>query len=251
MGAALDRTCWRGLRIDHPYDWEIARASDQDQPGRCTFSDRHYHRLDVQWRKVQYAPNFDLILEKYRQGPEGQQRDLSSVWLASPWRGLLRQTADGFVLHAARTFPDQRTLVELTIVWPRKDRDAKLEETILKSVAIDDGEDRLWQAMGISATVPGHFNLRTNSSKVGKVSWEFATSDRGTPSRFIGLGTPKRGPVLTIERLAMPGYWLKGSIREWLVEQVPAQQRVKTGLIDFQLAPARADYQPGHDIDIC
>jgi hypothetical protein len=212
MATALDRTCWRGLKVDHPPHWEIARASDRDQPGRCTFSDRHYHRLDLQWRKVDYVPNLELMLEKYRLGDKGEQRNLSPLPTVGPWRGLLRKTDEGHVTHAMRAFAPQRLQVEATMVWPDR-RDEQLEAAILASVAVDDGQERLWQAMGISLSLSGQFDLRENTSKVGKVAWEFATSD-------------KRGPVLTVERVAMPEFWLKGTLREWLVHELPLRAEV-------------------------
>lgn len=193
-------------------DWEIALASDFGQPGHCTFSDRHFHRLDVQWRNIQREPNLDLMLEKFRHGKTGEKRDISRLGLRAPWRGVLRTTPEGNVTHAARNFPSERLVVEVTIVWP-SGRNDDLEDAILQSVMIDSGEERLWQAMGLSLSVPARYDLRENTSKVGRVQWEFATSD-------------KKEPTFSVERLAMPGYWLKGPLRDWLADELPARSRV-------------------------
>ena len=66
MTIRLERTSWRGIRVDHPAHWELAWASGPDEPGRLTFADRYYHRLEVRWRPLRFVPNLDMLLDKYR-----------------------------------------------------------------------------------------------------------------------------------------------------------------------------------------
>jgi hypothetical protein len=197
------------VSIDHPGEWELVIASGPDEPGRCTFTDRHYHRLNVQWRKVKRPPKLELLLEKYRHSDKGELRDLSPLTdLPAGWVGLLRKADEGVVTYAAKVLREPLLLAEVTLVWP-KQRDTALEAIILKSVAADSSApSRLWQAMGLSLDLPRQFDLRRNDSKVGRVSWEFAAADRSVPP-------------FTVERLAMPEYWIKGSLMDWMKKQAP------------------------------
>jgi hypothetical protein len=90
-----------------------------------------------------------------------------------------------------------------------------VENAVLNALApvAPAGGVRTWQANGISADVPEAFTLRTTSAKVGRVRWDFDTAD-------------KEKTELTIERLAMPGAWLRGALRDWLLEEIPDKHRV-------------------------
>jgi hypothetical protein len=209
MPRTLERTCWRGVRVDHPREWEIALAAGVDDPPRCAFADRHYYRLDLRWQQVDHPPNLELLLEKHRQSPKGQLRDVSRLGdLPAGWNGLLRQGENGCVTYAAKVFRDRRVLAEATLFWPGH-RDVVLEATVLDSVAPDAaGPVRLWQAMGISLELGQEFKLRSSGASVGRVRWTFATSGR-------------EAQTLTVERLAMPDRWLHEPLEAWLVEQRP------------------------------
>jgi hypothetical protein len=204
------------VRVDHPGDWEIALASGPGKPGRFTLTDRHFHRLDIRWRNVRHPPNLKLMLEKHRQNPRGKLRELVPLsGLPADWVGLLRKGDGGCATHAVKVFSinsnsrNHRLVVEATLVWPDR-RDTALEGAILDSVAPDfSAPRRLWQAMGLSLEVGREFHLRRNDSKVGRVRWEFAAEAGKSVSRLI------------VERLALPEYWLKGSLADWLVEQLP------------------------------
>ena len=214
MPWALERTSWRGVRVDHPRDWEIALAAGVDDPPWCAFADRHYYRLDLRWQQVDGPPNLELLLEKHRQSPKGELRDVSRISdLPAGWSGLLRKGRDGCVTYAAKVFRDRRVLAEATLFWPGH-RDAPLEAVVLNSVAADAaGAVRLWQAMGISLELGGEFKLHESSASVGRVRWTFA-------------GPGRQADTLTVERLAMPDCWLKDPLETWLAEQLPPRHAV-------------------------
>jgi hypothetical protein len=211
MAAEFERTCWRGLQVEHPAEWELALASVGDERPHCAFSDRHYHRLDLRWRALKYKPNLDLVLDKARRRSEKQAdtvvRDLAGA--PKEWRGVVRVTPDGTLTHASRFFRETRWLVDAVIVWPER-RDRSLERRILASVSAADPKAPVqpWQALGISLDLDSAFDLVRSDTKVGRVRWEFATEE-------------KRPRELTVERLALPDYWLHGPLRDWLVEQMP------------------------------
>lgn len=202
------------MRIGHPADWELAIACGLDEPGRCCFADRAHQRLDVRWRPLKYVPNMDLMLDKYRR-KTSKKLDVSDLDTApEPWCGVVRKTPDGSIVHAGRFFRATRWLVEASLVWPGE-RDADLEAQVLDTIAAQDPQEdlRAWCAMGFDLTVPRRFDVRSSAAEVGKIRWELAAPG-------------KRGPKLAVERLAMPEYWLKTPLREWVEEQLPPKSRV-------------------------
>jgi len=219
MAAVLERTCWREIQVDHPPQWELAVASGAQEPGRLTFSDRRYHRLDIRWRPLKYVPNLDLVLSGYKRKQKGDKTKYSHLTSApSPWKGLVRKTTGTTVVHAVRFYRDVRLLTDVAIVWPGARRDISLENALLESLQARqaDGQPALWQAMGLSVQCPAGYDLRQSSRQVGRIQWDFfkmAGQDK----------IDKRAGVLRVERIAMPDHLLNGrAIRDWLVDELPA-----------------------------
>jgi len=215
----LERTCWRGVQVDHPAVWEASVASGPQEGGRLTFVDRRFTRLDLRWRHLKYVPNMDDLLD--RSGGKDKKTDDQGVTTAMlgsappDWRGLVRTGGQGAVVNAGRFFEDQRLLVEAAIIWP-KDRDKDLERQILESVTVHktDAPARHWRALGIDAQVDRQFELVQNNAQVGRVNWMFQGPAKHTP------------PQLMIERLAMVDCWLKEPLSEWIVSNLPLHSQV-------------------------
>ena len=214
--AELERTSWRGMQVDHPAEWELAIACGVDEPPRCVFADRCYHRLDIRWRALAFEPHMDLVLQKHRRRTEKQSdtpvKDLTGA--PPQWQGVVRNISEGTIVNAVRFVPDARWLVDVVLAWP-KTRDVNLENRILASISVEDpgAKARLWQAMGISLSLGRQFDLVRCQARVGQVKWHFATDQ-------------KRSPKLLVERIALPEYWLKGALRDWLLQQVPSKHKV-------------------------
>ncbi len=215
MAVRMDRTCWRGIRIDHPAEWELAVASGVDEPRRCAFADRLFHRLDVRWRPLKGRPNLELAIQKHRRqtdkGAESTVTDFADA--PAGWRGTLRKTGEATLAYACRYLESPGWLVDAVVVWPQK-RDKATEAAVLRSIGAEDpgAEVREWQAMGLSLRLGRPFELVRSLVPVGQVRWEFSTARR-------------HGPQLVIERLAMPEHWLGDSLREWLLEELPHGHR--------------------------
>lgn len=265
MSSALARTIWRGVQIDHPGDWELTLASGAGEPGRCVFSDRLYERLNVRWRDLKYVPNLDLMLDKFRRRTKENVR-LCDLQGAPPgWRGIVRKADDGTIVHAGKFFRPERMLVETILIWPKLSppgrgpstkRDVALENAVLSSIRLPGhdlrdkgrsgenstdggllggkshdnknpqpvGSSRQWRAMGIHLTMPSECELVVCRATVGRIRWEFVDTRR--PAR-------RQEPNLTVERLALPNYWLltnrtttSGALDEWMLEQLPPQFEV-------------------------
>ena len=204
MSNELAETCWMGLRMGHPADWELAIYSGPEQPGRCVFADRHFHRLDVRWRALRYVPNLDLILTNHLAKSDKQMPAAPAEGLPPEWLGLVRKTPEGRILHAGRFFRAQRLLIEATVIWPGR-RDRGLENAILSSMEVQDPQApvRQWQAMGLSLSLGSDFQLVESESNVGQLRLGFRTAGR-------------EPTTLSVERLAMPDVWLKQPLRDWL-----------------------------------
>jgi hypothetical protein len=211
MPSELTTTCWRGLTISHPADWEISLASGVDEPNRCVFSDRRGERLDVRWRPLKAVPDLKHMIERYREkAPKGREdvRLLLLEDLPGPWSGIMQTSRDGRVVHVGRFFAHQRQLVEITLAWPEK-RDTNLEAAVLEAIRPGDltGSTRHWRAMGMDITVPRDYELVTHTSKIGKAHWIFEQGGRG-------------GATLTFDRYAMTETWLRAQVRDWAEHEI-------------------------------
>lgn len=219
----MTQTCWQGMEVGHPVDWELAVFCSAGEPCRLVFGDRYYQRLDLRWKALNYTPNLDLMLEKYCQQTRKEEAELSDLNTApGQWRGIVRETPDGTVVRAGRFFSPSQVLVEATLVWPEA-RDTALERSVLASICPQEPAktSQVWQAMGIRLIVPDGFGLGSVDAKVGRVRWNFNSKQ-------------KHGPQFTIERLAMPEYWLRSPLRDWLAEQLPANyETTSQGLTTF------------------
>ena len=212
MALDLQKTCWRGVELSHPSDWEASRLSGPGEPFRLTLSDRAYERLDIRTNPMKRAPDLNILLEKFRQRVEDETK-LQELH-ASPWHGVIHKTPTGSVIHALQYIEERGILAELTMIWPQRP-DEELQRAILGSVTFPDNQasQRLWQSMGVIATVPLPYDLTEPSYRVGRISWKFETERR-------------HSPVFTVERLALPDYWLKTTLADWLAAQAPAGSTV-------------------------
>jgi len=223
----LELTCWRGLCVSHPADWELAVTSAPGAPARCSFMDRVQHRMDLRWRPVRAEPNLDRMLDAYRRvrtlapaaaarGAPDDNEEINDLRNApAPWRGLVRSgRGRGVVVHAGRYFSSASLLVEAMLVWPAG-RDEELERRILGSVSAQDplAPRRRWRAMGLDLEAPRDLELSAFEARVGQVRWTFrsAGGDRAE---------------LVVERTAQPRRWLHEPLQEWLGGQLPRGSRL-------------------------
>ncbi len=197
--------------MNHPADWEVAYAAGTSERPRITFSDRRYRRLDVFYEFIDFKPNIELMLDRYRReaDPGVELKPLTDA--TGEWRGLIRHEPDGTVVHAGKFFEQAGCFVEAAVVWPDQ-RDKRLERDLLKGIHPCESDEprRLWQAMGLSVAMDREYDLQKHSSRVGRIIWEFAPD-------------PRRGPFLTVRRLAMPQHWLKVPLVDWLPSQIPGE----------------------------
>jgi hypothetical protein len=230
----FERTSWRGIVVDHPAGWELSIASGADEPGRVSFADRRFTRLDVTWRPLTYVPNLDLMIEKYRQRKTSRKDEVTFKplqGLGAQWRGVIRQAGGGTFVHAGRFFAPRRWLVEATLVWLER-RNQALEREIFASIQAEPPEEPLrhWRALGMDVRVGRDLDLLVSDPKVGRVTWTF-----GAPRK-------KRSPQLVVERLAMVEHWLaaEGGLEEWLAKSLPEKSHVaEKSSITFNAHPAQ------------
>lgn len=206
LSGGVTETCWRGIRIGHPSNWEPGFLAGPGQPTKCALVDRRFQRLEVHWEVLHRRPD---LREMYRRLGKGLKHSRPEPLRgAGQWTGLVRAEKSGWIVHAGRFFKDRHVLVQVVLTWPGQ-RDRALERAVLGGIAPQGDDDPvLWQAFGLSAMVPRRFELAESANKVGRLSWEFRRPGRG-------------GEGLTVERLAMPRYWLKASVGDWLRGELP------------------------------
>jgi hypothetical protein len=196
-------TSWAGIQLDHPADWEMFRLMQKDGRWRAGFTDRTHHRIDIRWRKLGYVPNLAKMLERYQE-KEKKEKTVPLTGQPQGWQGTVRQAGEGVVVNAGRFIDETKTLVEMIVVWPQK-RDQKLENGIFDSVQSLTAKEgmKLWQAMGLKARMNEGYDIVEYKAEPGRVEWVF------------GKGR-KPAEKLAVERIAMPKYWLKGTLAKWL-----------------------------------
>jgi len=203
------RTCWRGIELRHPPAWELTTATAGEAPGRLIFSDRRRERMTIQWRPLDREPDLARALER-RKERGGDVREHAG--LPEGWRGVSVPVEDGVVTHAWRFFSEHDMLAEAVMIWPGT-CDAAWERAILGSVSYAPAAsgDTWWEAMGLCAGIAPEHLLEGFTSQVGKVEWRFR--ERG-------------GGVWMLQRLALPNYWLRGTLGAWLSAEVATEADV-------------------------
>lgn len=215
-----ETTIWQGLRIGHPADWELALVSGPGAPGRCAFVDRHIQRMDVHWRRQKTPIDLELLLSNHRkQDADVDISDLSH--LPEGWEGLIRKHSGSSVTHAARFFPDDYLIVEVAIIWP-EEMDSDTQNAILDEISpveVDEEGRQSIRAFGLSVRVPKPFRLRSVTPNAGCISMKFSTEE-------------KKGPELTLERIALPSQIKTQTVRDWLILNMPEGfDRIRDDLI--------------------
>ncbi len=202
----LDCTIWRDVKLEHPVDWELFRMNRKDDRWRCCFADRYHQRLDLRWRRLKYVPDLNKMLERHH---EKEKADKTTVLQGQPegWLGTVRQTEGGWIVNAGKFFENAKLLVEIVVVWPGK-RDRSLENRILQGIRPAESESglKLWKAMGMRVRLSEQYDIIEFKAEAGRVEWIFGKER-------------KRGPRVAIERIAMPKYWLRGTLDKWLMSQ--------------------------------
>ena len=204
------------MEIVHPAEWELIRASTLDGPGGCTFADRRYERMKIQWRAMESRPNLRKLMEDRKR--ESKEDRVPEILRGQPtgWHGLVDRTGKGTIVHAGYFFDDTNVLLEVVLVWP-KGRKRRIENRIFAHMRQHDpaAPVRLWRAMGIEMDLGREFDLRTYKAEVGRVAWQFARKQ-------------DKEPVLTVRRIGIPKYWLKTSLLDWLENERAAGARVES-----------------------
>jgi hypothetical protein len=193
--------------LDHPVDWELFRATRKDDRWRCEFTDRQHQRIDMRWRRLGYVPNLGKMLERYQE-KEQKEKTVELEGLPEGWKGTLRRVEGGSIVNAGRFFDAAKILVEMIVVWPGS-RDQHLEKAILRSVEPVHAADgmKVWEAMGMKTYLAAEYDIIEYKAEAGRVEWVFAKQKKG-------------GQRVAIERIAMPKYWLKGTVAQWLASQM-------------------------------
>ncbi|MCK5850479.1 MAG: hypothetical protein KAH23_06145 [Kiritimatiellae bacterium] len=213
MKRLMEHTCWRGVELDLPADWEMTFASPAGKPGGCTFADRRYERLKLQWRTLKYKPNLDKLVEKNADNDREGEKTSAMTGQSAGWQGLVTEIGDKTIVHAGKFLPENKMLLEAIIMWPYG-RNRRLENKILSSMksSKNNTPTQSWQAMGIRMKIARDLDLLNFKSEAGNVTWKF--------------GEKETKPGVTVRRIGVPKYWLNRSLEEWLCSTLDLESTV-------------------------
>ena len=209
---------WRSIRIALPDDWEMLQFSRSRESGRCAFADRYQFRLELSWKEVEGAPDFERMLSDYQAklASEGNLRNCQSV-REGPWQGFAGRVGEQWTSRFGAYLAESRFVVEIVFLWP-EDRDAALEREIMQSAGHEGpGREGLvrWKAFGMDLYVSDGVELTECKVDPGLAAMAFSDpSDRLRSERF--------------ERRGLVKNWLKSSVSEWLRVQLPERLEDET-----------------------
>ncbi len=203
--------------MELPADWEMLQLSRDPAAGRCVFADRYQYRFEFNWRQVPGRPDFERMLSDY------QARLTTAGGLTDPqpekrgvWRGLRGKQGGRWISRLGAYFEREACLVEAVFIWPG-DPDVALQRAILEGMQPEPpwGEDlRRWRAFGMDWLVSG-----------GEGPAECRVQPASTHITFC-KGKPPRQRE-TFVRLGLVPEWLKGTVRDWLALQKPADVSIR------------------------
>jgi len=207
------QTVWLGMCITHPSDWEPVQLGLDAAHGQCILVDRTSQRLDVHWRPSKAAPDLQRMFAQYSKSVRKAQ--LEVLVGAGGWEGFVRRDGAHPVTQAGKYFslPAGR-VVEAVIVWPGP-RDKALERKLLAGLAPDppSAERRIWQALGLSVSVPTALSMKKYVAQPGQIRFD-----------FVG-----EGGLLSVSRVALVDQWLTGPLDDWLDERTGEGSRRSDG----------------------
>ncbi|HPD15884.1 MAG TPA: hypothetical protein PLE19_13095 [Planctomycetota bacterium] len=207
----MQLTIWRHIRLELPADWEMLQFSRNAAAGRCAFADRRQFRAELSWQTVSEPPDLERLASNYlaKQRLEGTMPDAASV-RTGEWHGL-RGLEEGLLTSRfSRYLAEEGCLIEVALLWP-DGLDPSLEARVLDSVGSEPpwpGGRRRWRALGIDAFASPSLDLVECIAQPALARLEFADA--------------KEARHVTFERLGMVPQWLRGSVRDWLMWQMPA-----------------------------
>ena len=95
------------------------------QAGRCAFADRYQFRLELSWKVVPGAPDFNRMMSDYAAKLIEEGEEKPEPVDGGPWKGLCVHAQGQLSTRFGRFFPGESCLVELVFPWP-EERDEKL-----------------------------------------------------------------------------------------------------------------------------
>lgn len=219
---------WRGIRIELPEDWEMLQFSRSAEAGRCAWADRYQFRAELSWQRVSGPLDMERLASDYaaKLKLDGTMPDAAATRVGE-WHGLRGRDGGLLTSRFSRYFAEEGCLVELVLLWPGQ-ADAALEAGVLGTVGCEPlwhGRMRRWRAFGLDLLASEGLELHECSVQPALARLEFWDA-RGTRREAF-------------ERLGMVPQWLRGSVREWLVRQLPQGARV--------VREGRSD-QAGHEV---
>ncbi len=200
---------WRDFRFELPNDWEMLQFSKERAAGNCTFADRHQFRLELSWKEVPAAPDYERMISDYLQRLKDEQSlEAPEAISHRSWQGFAARFDDTQTARFGRYFEPAGRLLELVFFWP-KDFQRQLTKEILDSFRhLNQEAAQHWRAFGLDLHATG--GLALDSCEVKPALAQMTFSENGGAGR-----------IESFQRLGMVNTWLTGTVQEWLKGKAP------------------------------
>lgn len=201
---------WRNFKIEIPKDWEMLQFSKNFKEGRCAFADRYQIRLELDWNTVAGAPDMERLISDYR-NTLFNKRNMKDAHIIKqkPWYGIEGHIKDLYTTRYMRFMPTENCVLQVIFIWP-KEKNNKLEHEILESIkeSTVHQKHQRWKAFGMDLLASKELSLKACKAAPASAGMIFSM-----------LSSSKINE--DFRRLGMVKHWLNGTIKEWLMDQVP------------------------------
>ncbi len=214
---------WHNISLELPDDWEMLQFANNPERGRIAFADRYDFRMELSWRKTNARPDLDGMVKDYHSHllHELEHEDVDTLKNTS-WTGL-QSSRDGKVAtRFMQHFDDAGFLVEIVFRWADQ-RDERLEDDVLNSLYVENSavsKKRNWKCFGLDMELQSEFELSEINALPASVVMDF------------GVGKKDKATVRA-ERRGLTDFWLKCSISDWLIQQLPSPpKKIETSRVN-------------------
>ena len=215
MPIVMNSWIWHNISVDLPEDWEMLQFANDAEQGRIAFADRSDFRLELSWRRVGSRPDLERIRSDYASRLLNEMDHSEAIFEdLLDWSGL-KSVKDGKVsTRLLNHFGESGMLLEAVFRWQDLP-DISLQEEILSSLAVDGGDTsafQAWRCFGLDLSVPSVFALLDVQALPASTVMEF------------GYKKPNKATIRA-ERRGLLKFWLKGSVADWLIRQLPRKPK--------------------------
>jgi len=175
--------------------------------------------MELSWRQLDNPPNMDRMLSDYREKLTNENPGCEYIDIQSgQWRGFEGIVNSVFTSRYGKYFITGKCLLEIVFIWQDGKRNTELEKNILKNFTeteLIDGQYARWKCFGLDITVPASMLLQSCKVTPGYANMVFFEEGKyRNRAEFCRMG--------------MVPYWLKTTLKEWMMARVSKGIKIKS-----------------------